>query len=87
MRIAFYSFRAGAYNIFTIDVAGTNEMQLTNDPSSDFSPAFSPDGTKITFESDRNMGTFSHVWIMGVDGSNQTRLSTMDRYASYPVFN
>jgi TolB protein len=32
---------------------GTDQTNLTNNPAADSAPAFSPDGTKIAFESDR----------------------------------
>jgi len=48
--------------------------QLTTDPSSDFYPAWSPDGSKIVFASDRETGD----WVIGYmnsDGSDQWQLT------------
>ena len=47
--------------------------RLTNDTASDYSPAWSPDGTEIAFESRRD--GFYEIYVMDADGSNQTRLT------------
>ena len=36
---------------------GDNPLRLTNDTSPDFAPAFSPDGKKLVFGTDRDLGT------------------------------
>src|SRR5437764_2213258 len=61
-----------APDIFTINVDGTGEMNITNDPISDIAPSWSPDGTKLVFvkTGDPSAG----IWTMNADGSNQTRL-------------
>jgi TolB protein len=47
--------------------------RLTTDPGIDDAPSYSPDGTQITFESDR--GGSQQVYVMNADGSNQHRIS------------
>jgi len=55
------------------DAGASNEQQLTFDGGTD--PAWSPDGTRIAFQADRN-GTANDIWVMNADGSGQTRLTT-----------
>ena len=44
---------------------GTGVVQLTNTPSLDALPAFSPDGTKIVFVSDRAQKDSRKLFVMG----------------------
>ncbi|MCK5910522.1 MAG: PD40 domain-containing protein, partial [Caulobacter sp.] len=47
--------------------------RITTDPSIDTSPSFSPDGTKIVFNSDR--GGQAQLYVMNTDGSGVRRIS------------
>jgi Tol biopolymer transport system component len=81
-RIAFYSMResqaALTNEIFTINPDGTGVLRLTNSSAEDHNPAWSPDGTKIVFASDRGplraRGAM-HLWVMNADGTGQTQLT------------
>src|SRR5262249_25299107 len=53
---------------------GTNPTRLTNNTFTDDFPSISPNGNKITFESNRT-GSFE-IWVMNADGSAQTRLTS-----------
>lgn len=64
---------ADIYNENTFDWVGQNLTQLTNSPGDDMSPAFSPDGGKIAFHSERS-GHYE-IFSMDVDGSNQNQLT------------
>jgi Tol biopolymer transport system component len=60
--------------IFSMRVDGTDWRRLTNDPSIDANPAWSPDGTQIVFRSDRAPdGT--QLWKMNADGSGVVQLT------------
>ena len=43
---------------------------------------FSPDGTRISFVSDRSGGW--QVWVMGADGSDQRRVTAIESAAGWP---
>ena len=87
-KIAFVSSRAGSRRaeIWVMNADGTNPVRLTenvelgsdlNGPfyGLDLSPAWSPDGTKIAFSSQRNGSANPEIYVMNANGSNQTRLT------------
>jgi Tol biopolymer transport system component len=53
-RIAFQSERNGNTDIYVMNVDGSEEVRLTSDTSREVYPDWSPDGSKITFVSDRD---------------------------------
>ena len=55
--------------IATAESDGSGYRRLTESDSTDLYPAWSPDGTRIAFVSDRGDGYF-RVYIMDADGSN-----------------
>ena len=50
-QIAFVSDRDGNSEIYVMDANGKNQRRLTNNPASDYSPSWSPDGKRIAFVS------------------------------------
>jgi Tol biopolymer transport system component len=62
------------YEIFAMRADGSARRRLTNDPSIDWNPAWSPDGTEIVFRSDRSPdGT--ELWKMNRNGSGVVQLT------------
>jgi Tol biopolymer transport system component len=63
----------GQRDIYVQRVGGKNPINLTpNSPVEDTHPAFSPDGQRIAFRSDRDGGG---IFIMGATGENIKRLT------------
>jgi len=73
-RIAFTSSRDGNAEIYVMDADGGNQENLTNHPSGDGNPDWSPDGTRIAFDSSRE-GARSQIYVMDADGKNVIRLT------------
>ncbi|MBI5944894.1 MAG: PD40 domain-containing protein [Chloroflexi bacterium] len=63
----------GNYEIFTMKADGSEMKNLTNNPATDDSPAWSPDGTRIAFVSDRDGGR--EIYLMNADGSSVRKLT------------
>lgn len=78
-RIVFGSTRTGHSQAYVMDNDGNNQTQLTNSGEDKYSLAWSPDGSKIAFESYPELGD---IYIMNADGSGQLNLtnSTADDY-------
>ncbi|MDH5682254.1 MAG: hypothetical protein OEZ36_11740, partial [Spirochaetota bacterium] len=72
-KIAFHSIRDGQNEIYIMNIDGTEQTRLTNNPANDGNPSFSPDGNKIAFSSNRDVDW--EIYIMNVDGTGQTNLS------------
>ncbi len=76
--------RSGGSSIMTVSLNGGGARQLTNGSAIDVSPCYSPDGTQITFNSDR--GGDQQLYVMNADGGNVKRISFgQGRYAT-PVW-
>jgi len=72
-QIAFTGYAAATPDIFIINSNGTQVIRLTQHPSSDFDPVWSPDGRRIAFTSDRD--GLREIYVMEPDGSSVTRLT------------
>ena len=63
------------YDIYTMNVDGSDVRQLTTDSEFDAEPIWSPDGTKILFTSGRERMYFK-IYSVNPDGSGETKLMT-----------
>lgn len=64
----------GSQDIYIMDVASRQWVQLTHDGGRNDFPSWSPDGRHIVFQSSRSGGT--QIWSMLADGSQQKQLTT-----------
>ena len=63
----------GAQDIYIMDIASRQWVQLTHDGGRNDFPCWSPDGRHIIFQSSRSGG--EQIWTMLADGSNQKQLT------------
>ncbi len=64
----------GAQDIYLMDVASRQWVQLTHDGGKNDFPSWSPDGRHIVFQSNRSGR--EEIWTMLADGSQQKQLTT-----------
>jgi len=71
-------------DVFEADLTGDNLQRLTRAPGYDAECAYSPDGRRIVFTSQRDGDL--ELYIMDADGANQRRLTFTPGYDGGPFF-
>jgi len=77
-RIAFVRETNGNYDIWMQDIDGDNLMQVTNSEYGDFEPAWSSDGKKLAFVSNRDSAgdvRNTSIYMLDVSSNRATRLT------------
>ncbi len=74
--IAFVSNRDGNLEIYTMAADGSGQASVSQSTARDQDPAWSPDGSKIAFASDR-AGSHLDIWTMNADGSAKVNLTPL----------
>ena len=75
-RIAFTSLRDGNYEIYMMNADGSNQVNITNNSDRlDWDADWSPDGTRITWESSNLDFEETDVYVMDADGGNVINLT------------
>ncbi len=81
-KIVFYSERNGTAEIYVMNADGTEPTRLTTNRTNEFCPDWSPEGTQIVFESDRDdprpvrcfPSCLFKLYVMNADGTGERRL-------------
>jgi Tol biopolymer transport system component len=82
--LAFASNRSGRYQIYVMQRNGSMQRNVSNHPSNDTMPAWSPDRTQLAFVSDRDGN--NEIYVMGYDGQNVRRLTTSPSQELHPAW-
>ena len=69
-------FSAGAWNIFTMDVATRRYIQLTHGDGKNEQPNWAPGGTHLVFAKSRGGGNYQ-LYSMLADGTQLRQLTTL----------
>jgi Tol biopolymer transport system component len=91
-KIVFMSEVNTQWEIYSIGVDGTGLTRLTDNDAFDGGPAWSPDGQRIAFTSDRDSDGADLGWprtdlyVMDADGGNVRRLTTSESGAWNPAW-
>lgn len=72
--IAFENNRDDNWEIYLLDIQTSVAVNLTNNPADDIAPAWSPDGRRLAFVSDRDRDNHPEVYIMDADSGGVRRL-------------
>jgi uncharacterized protein YgiM (DUF1202 family) len=82
--IAFVSNLSGTFEIWKMDRFCHGAVQLTKDNADDSAPAFSPDGTKIAYVSNKTAPTDHLIYVMSASGGSAVTLGPDESFA--PAF-
>lgn len=75
--IAFESRRDGNLEIYVMAGDGSGQTNLTRHSAADYAPAWSPDGRRLAFLSDRaDPGRGADLYLMNADGGALTRVTS-----------
>jgi Tol biopolymer transport system component len=80
-RLAYCAQRRGQFDIYSIDVDGGEELQLTNTTSHDDGPDYSPSGEWIYWNSDRS--GLMKIWRMRPDGGQVEQVTADPDHADW----
>lgn len=72
------------YDIWTMDMDGSNQVNVTNHPGTDWSSTWTDDGDRLFFDTDRN-GNWD-IYSINEDGSGLTQITDHPSDDRYPAW-
>ena len=85
-KIAFVRSGTSDWDIFTADSDGNDIVNITNSPSQDLWPSWSPDGTQIAFQSNRGALGRQSIYVMDANGANVFCLTSPTDTCQFPAW-
>jgi eukaryotic-like serine/threonine-protein kinase len=82
--VVYGSDSTGSAEIWSTDVTGNRQQQLTNGAGQNYAPAVAPDGRSIAFHSNR--GGVWNIWKMNLDGSSPSAVTQDASDSKFPRF-
>src|SRR5215203_4689445 len=83
-RIVYTSPRSGNWDLWIMNLDGSNQKQLTANAGKNQRPAVTPDGRYIFFQSDRG-NTSWRIWRIDADGGNPKQMTDGETVQERPV--
>lgn len=80
--LVYQSDALGRWQLFTINIDGSNPRRLIDSPGNDITPVYSPDAKHIAFVSERDGNR--EVYICDADGTNQRNISNNPAHDIHP---
>jgi len=80
---------SSTWEIYVMNADGSGLQNVTNDPHNDYGPAWSPDGTRILFSSDRDGNMefqTSEIYVVNADGSGLQNVTNNPGYDHQPAW-
>ena len=81
-KIAFVSYEDGHIDIYIMNADGSGQTNITKHQGSSLDPAWSLDGRKIVFVTNRVLP--NEIYVMDADGGHQTQLTFTRTREDYP---
>ena len=83
-KVVFASRRDGNFEIYSMNLDGSDQTNLTQHRANDLAPAWSPTGEQILFTSDR--GGIEDLYLMDADGANVHQVFRKSIGREYPTW-
>jgi TolB protein len=83
-KILYQKFANGQWDIWTMNVDGTNRRKVTSGAGDKTDASFSPDGKWIVYSSDQSALEFANLFIIPVAGGSAIRVTYYDGYDGAP---
>lgn len=83
-----YSANSGSdnlYNLYLVDIDGSNTTRLTQNSGNNYSPSWSSDGNQLVFHSDRN-GLTNDLYIISTNGGSANPITQSSNNDTLPTW-
>lgn len=78
------------FQIYVMDVDGSNKTQITKNEYANFAPFFHPDGKRLIFCSSLNSKSARHpdfnLWMINLDGTGLEQITFFEGFDGFPMF-